>query len=154
MILIVIHLPSLGAVTSCNDKSHSKSHFCSTFFVSIPCLRIVSCPWPLSRLYCWFYCSFEYGEEEKMGIKSSGLGSVSIICSCQWSWLLSFCHQHYREAAIFAFFPPLRPFLTGRMVTKHTLDSLTNYDSFLNWTFSSPNMVRTIRRIYLFSTGL
>ena len=41
----------------------------------------------------------------------------------------------------------LRPFLTELMfVREHTSDSSTNYDSFLNWTFSSPNMVRTVRR--------
>ena len=30
---------------------------------------------------------------------------------------------------------------------EHTSDSSTNYDSFLNWTFSSPNMVRTVQTL-------
>ena len=30
---------------------------------------------------------------------------------------------------------------------EHTSDTLTNYDSFLNWTFSSPNMVRTVQTL-------
>ena len=30
---------------------------------------------------------------------------------------------------------------------EHTLDTSTNYDSFLNWTFSSPNMVRTVQTL-------
>ena len=29
---------------------------------------------------------------------------------------------------------------------EHVSDSSTNYNSFLNWTFSSPNKVRTVRR--------
>ena len=39
----------------------------------------------------------------------------------------------------------LSPFLTGRMFVRPNIlrNTLTNYDSFLNWTFSSPNMVRT-----------
>ena len=35
------------------------------------------------------------------------------------------------------------------MFAEHTSDNSTNYDSFLNCTFSSPNMVRTIRRTLL-----
>ena len=46
--------------------------------------------------------------------------------------------------------PLWSPFLTGRVFLRRTYSS-TSYDSFLNLTFSSPNMVR---RIYLFSTGL
>ena len=30
---------------------------------------------------------------------------------------------------------------------EHTSDTSTNYDSFLNWTFSSPNMVRTVQTL-------
>ena len=30
---------------------------------------------------------------------------------------------------------------------EHTSDTSTNYDSFLNWTFSSPNMVRTVHTL-------
>ena len=30
---------------------------------------------------------------------------------------------------------------------EHTSDTSTNYNSFLNWTFSSPNMVRTIQTL-------
>ena len=30
---------------------------------------------------------------------------------------------------------------------KHTSDTSTNYDPFLNWTFSSPNMVRTVQTL-------
>ena len=45
----------------------------------------------------------------------------------------------------------LSPFLTGRMFlfAEHTSDSSMNYDSFLNLTFSSPNIVRTVRRTLL-----
>ena len=31
--------------------------------------------------------------------------------------------------------------------SEHTSDTSTNYDSFLNWTFSSPNMVRTVQTL-------
>ena len=43
----------------------------------------------------------------------------------------------------------LSPFLTGRMFVRqeHTLATSTNYDSFLNWTFSSPNMVWTVQTL-------
>ena len=30
---------------------------------------------------------------------------------------------------------------------EHSSDTSTNYDSFLNWTFSSPNMVRTVQTL-------
>ena len=30
---------------------------------------------------------------------------------------------------------------------EHTSDTSTNYDSFLNWTFTSPNMVRTVQTL-------
>ena len=30
---------------------------------------------------------------------------------------------------------------------EHTSETSTNYDSFLNWTFSSPNMVRTVQTL-------
>ena len=30
---------------------------------------------------------------------------------------------------------------------EHTSDTSTNYDSFFNWTFSSPNMVRTVQTL-------
>ena len=33
------------------------------------------------------------------------------------------------------------------MFAEHTSDTSTNYDSFLNWTFSSPNMVRTVQTL-------
>ena len=51
----------------------------------------------------------------------------------------------------------LRPVLNfGEcLFVEYTSDSSTNYDSFLNRTFSSPNMVRTVRRTFpSFSTGL
>ena len=35
------------------------------------------------------------------------------------------------------------------LFVEYTSDSSTNYNSFLNWTFSSPNMVRAVRRIIL-----
>ena len=45
----------------------------------------------------------------------------------------------------------LSPFLTGQigLFAEHTSDSSTNYDSFLNCTSSSSNMVRTVRRTLL-----
>ena len=33
------------------------------------------------------------------------------------------------------------------LFAEHTSDTLTNYDSFLNWTFSLPNMVRTVQTL-------
>ena len=57
-------------------------------------------------------------------------------------------------------YPPFSPSLISLMVSvdvkpvlnwanvcspEHTSDTSTNYDSFLNWTFSSPNMVRTVQ---------
>ena len=44
---------------------------------------------------------------------------------------------------------PCSPFLTGRMFVRRTYFGQLSYDSFLNWTFSSPNMVRTVRRTLL-----
>ena len=43
----------------------------------------------------------------------------------------------------------LKPILNWANVCspKHTLDTSTNYDSFLNWNFSSPNMVRTVQTL-------
>ena len=35
------------------------------------------------------------------------------------------------------------------LFAEHTSDTSTNYDSFLNWTFSSPDMIRTLRRTLL-----
>ena len=33
------------------------------------------------------------------------------------------------------------------LFAEHTSDTSTNYDSFINWTFSSPNMVRTVQTL-------
>ena len=43
----------------------------------------------------------------------------------------------------------LKPVLNWANVCspEHTSDTSTNYDSFLNWTFSSPNMVRTFQTL-------
>ena len=43
----------------------------------------------------------------------------------------------------------LKPVLNWMNVCspEHTSDTSTNYDSFLNWTFSSPNMVRTVQTL-------
>ena len=42
---------------------------------------------------------------------------------------------------------PFKPVLNwANVFAKHTSDSSTNYDSFLNWTFSSLNMVQTVRQ--------
>ena len=43
----------------------------------------------------------------------------------------------------------LKPVLNWANVCspEHTSDTSTNYDSFLNWTFSSPNMVRTVQTL-------
>ena len=43
----------------------------------------------------------------------------------------------------------LKPVLNWANVCspENTSDTLTNYDSFLNWTFSSPNMVRTVQTL-------
>ena len=43
----------------------------------------------------------------------------------------------------------LKPILNWANVCspEHTSDTSTNYDSFLNWTFSSPNMVRTVQTL-------
>ena len=43
----------------------------------------------------------------------------------------------------------LKPILNWTNVCspEHTSDTSTNYDSFLNWTFSSPNMVRTVQTL-------
>ena len=43
----------------------------------------------------------------------------------------------------------LKPVLNWANVCspKHTLDTSTNYDLFLNWTFSLPNMVRTVQTL-------
>ena len=43
----------------------------------------------------------------------------------------------------------LKPVLNWTNVCspEHTSDTSTNYDSFLNWTFSSPNMVRTVQTL-------
>ena len=43
----------------------------------------------------------------------------------------------------------LKPVLNWANVCspKHTSDTSTNYDSFLNWTFTSPNMVRTVQTL-------
>ena len=43
----------------------------------------------------------------------------------------------------------LKPVLNWTYVCspEHTSDTSTNYDSFLNWTFSSPNMVRTVQTL-------
>ena len=35
------------------------------------------------------------------------------------------------------------------LFAENTSDNSTNYDSFLNWTFSSPNVIRTVRRSIL-----
>ena len=45
--------------------------------------------------------------------------------------------------------PKLKPVLNWANVCspEHTSDTSTNYDSFLNWTFSSPNMVRTVQTL-------
>ena len=45
--------------------------------------------------------------------------------------------------------PTLKPVLNWANVCspEHTSDTSTNYDSFLNWTFSSPNMVRTVQTL-------
>ena len=39
-----------------------------------------------------------------------------------------------------------RSYLGECLFAEHTLDSSTNYESFLNWTFSSPNILRTVWR--------
>ena len=43
----------------------------------------------------------------------------------------------------------LKPVLNWANVCspEHTSDTSTNYDSFLNWTFTSPNMVRTVQTL-------
>ena len=43
----------------------------------------------------------------------------------------------------------LKPVLnwTNVCLPEHTSDTSTNYDSFLNWTFSLPNMVRTVQTL-------
>ena len=43
----------------------------------------------------------------------------------------------------------LKPVLNWANVCspEHTSDTSTNYDSFLNWTFSSPNMVQTVQTL-------
>ena len=48
---------------------------------------------------------------------------------------------------MYSFF--LKPVLNWANVCspEHTLDTSTNYDLFLNWTFSSPNMVRTVQTL-------
>ena len=65
---------------------------------------------------------------------------------------------YWRRAAVSAPIWPSGKAVLNRLgeclFAEHTSDSSTNYDSFINWTFSSPNMVQTVRRIYLFSTGL
>ena len=45
----------------------------------------------------------------------------------------------------------LKPVLNWTNVCspEHTSDTSTNYDSFLNWTFSSPNMVRTVQTLLI-----
>ena len=43
----------------------------------------------------------------------------------------------------------LNPFLTNVCSPNILRTGSTNYDSFLTWTFSSPNMVRTVRRTLL-----
>ena len=46
-------------------------------------------------------------------------------------------------------FKNLKPILNWVNVCspEHTSDTSTNYDSFLNWTFSSPNMVQTVQTL-------
>ena len=66
-----------------------------------------------------------------------GMGSAALVAG------MGVKHQFTYSCGCCA----LSPFLTGRMFAKHTLDTSTNYDLFLNWTSSSPNMVRTVQTL-------
>ena len=63
------------------------------------------------------------------------------------------CSECARKHTPFPHFSPslisLKPVLNWANVCspEHTSDTSTNYDSFLNWTFSSPNMVRTVQTL-------
>ena len=70
-------------------------------------------------------------------ISASDFNFLLLKYNCALWWL------HY--AARF----DLKPVLNWANVCspEHTSDTSTNYDSFLNWTFSSPNMVRTVQTL-------
>ena len=57
--------------------------------------------------------------------------------------------QRLFRAAIFFVCVGVKPVLNWANVCspEHTSDTSTNYDSFLNWTFTSPNMVRTVQTL-------
>ena len=73
----------------------------------------------------------------------------------QWSlhWLRMVCPRSENEFDSLAVgewsMLCLKPVLNWANVCspEHTPDTSTNYDSFLNWTFSSPNMVRTVQTL-------
>ena len=58
---------------------------------------------------------------------------------------LPHCHKHDVSDAVYL----LKPVLNWANVCspEHTSDTSTNYDSFLNWTVTSPNMVRTVQTL-------
>ena len=73
------------------------------------------------------------------------------VC-CRWC-SLSVCNYCHKKTPLVAS-PPycFKPVLNWANVCspEHTSDTSTNYDSFLDWTFSSPNIVRTVQTLLHF----
>ena len=73
---------------------------------------------------------------------------------CHWSYFNA-THDRHTYLLVPASIPPaaatisLKPVLNLANVCspEHTSDISTNYDSLLNWTFSSPNKVRTVQTL-------
>ena len=72
--------------------------------------------------------------------------------------LLVYCYYHYHHyhhrrmsgPSLLQGWESVNPVLNWANVCspEHTSDTSTNYNSFLNWTFSSPNMVRTVQTLF------
>ena len=73
------------------------------------------------------------------------LGSISAALILPSPSMIIFSSDFAPEC----FFACVKPVLNWANVCspEHTSDTSMNYDSFLNWTFSSPNMVRTVQTL-------
>ena len=126
-----------------------------------PCCQRILSKTLADRSFAWTQfiaesiCSFELCDEGdknecccSTSLQSSCLRQESIVANrhrnpkvCVWRGRVSV------EGTIKAWC--LKPVLNWANVCspEHTSDTSTNYDSFLNWTFSSPNMVRTVQTL-------
>ena len=75
--------------------------------------------------------------------------SLTAACYTATSTFMQLNHYSTNQPYLPFFFFSLKPVLNWVHVCspEHTSDTSTNYDSFLNWTFSSPNMVRTVQTL-------